>query len=187
MQTGRHSGGETITWGSWGGERGSGTQSERERVRCKHIHHMLHIISLCCCNNWLTDWPTGWLTGWLAAILAHWRYWLPHCLWDGMADWLTDCLDSLLTSCCLAVWLKIWCTEGLTGRLVFHWLFYPYEYVQMGRVRKWSSFTEWIIVSKLHWPSLNTLSYASFNMNGAFLKHLHNPIGEFLHQTGSGA
>lgn len=97
---------------------GRRTERERERARCKHIHHMLQIISLCFCHNWLTDWPTGWLTGWLAAILAHWLHWLPYRLGDGMADWLTDCLDGLLTNCCLTCCFTDWNFERLTGRLI---------------------------------------------------------------------
>ncbi len=109
-----------------GRAREENTVRQTERARCKHIHHMLQIISLCCCPNWMTDWLTGWLTGWLAAILAHWLYWLPYCLGDGMADLLTDWMvfsHYLLTADKLAVWLADLLTDTLTDWLA-GWLVY---------------------------------------------------------------
>lgn len=90
-------------------EENTDRQTERERARCKHIHHMLQIISLCCCHNWLTDWMARWLTGFHTGSLC--------CLGDGMADWLTDLLllslDSWRLNC--LYWLIHWQADWLAG------------------------------------------------------------------------
>lgn len=98
-----------------GRARQENTVRQTERARCKHIHHMLHIISLCCYHNWMTDWPTGRLTGWLAALLpGRWDGWLTYWLigwltpiisWgaDKLAVWLADLLIYTLTD-----WLAGW-------------------------------------------------------------------------------
>lgn len=88
---------ERQSHGGDGGVSEGGKQSDRHRARCKHIHHMLQIISLCCCHNWLIDWPTGWLTGWLAATLARWLYWLP----GRLGGWLSYCFSPIISW-----WLK---------------------------------------------------------------------------------
>lgn len=88
------------------------TVRQTQRAKCKHIHHMLQIISLCCCHNWLIDWPTGWLTGWLAATLARWLHWLPG-RWGG---WLTYCLIGWLTP------IISWRLTSQPSRWQIYWL-----------------------------------------------------------------